>query len=47
LSSGGVNTARFELQLVAQSTLYNTHAQGGWVSFSNVRVSLPTIRVRG
>jgi hypothetical protein len=36
-------TARshFELQLVAQSTLYNTHPLGGSVSFSDVRISLP------
>ena len=37
--------SRFELQLVAQSTLYNAHPQGGSVSFSNVQVSLPTIKV--
>jgi ABC-2 type transport system ATP-binding protein len=34
--------SRFALQLVAQSTLYNTHPLGGSVTFSNVKISLPT-----
>ena len=37
--------SRFALQLVAQSTLYDTHPLGGSVTFSNVKISLPTSRV--
>ena len=36
--------SRFALQLVAQSVLYNTHPQGGSITFSNVRVSVPLVR---
>jgi ABC-2 type transport system ATP-binding protein len=35
--------SRFALQLVAQSTLYSTHPQGGSITFSDVRVSLPAV----
>jgi hypothetical protein len=34
----------FALQLVAQSVLYNAHPQGGSITFSNVRVSVPLVR---
>jgi ABC-2 type transport system ATP-binding protein len=37
--------ARFALQLVAQSTLYNAHPQGGSATFSHVKVSLPTVKL--
>lgn len=37
--------SRFELQLVAQSTLYDTHPQGGSVAFSNVKAKLPIVKV--
>jgi ABC-2 type transport system ATP-binding protein len=37
--------SRFALQLVAQSTLYNAHPQGGSVTFSNVKVSLPAVKL--
>jgi ABC-2 type transport system ATP-binding protein len=36
--------SRLVLQLVAQSTLYNAHPQGGSVTFSNVHVSLPVVK---
>ncbi len=39
--------SRFALQLVAQSTLYNTHPQGGSVTFSHVKVSLPEVKRPG
>jgi ABC-2 type transport system ATP-binding protein len=37
--------SRFAVQLVAQSVLYNTHPQGGSLTFSNVRVSVPLVRL--
>jgi ABC-2 type transport system ATP-binding protein len=37
--------SRFALQLVAQSVLYDTHPQGGSVTFSNVKVSLPSVKL--
>ncbi|HET7051310.1 MAG TPA: hypothetical protein VFI54_23795 [Solirubrobacteraceae bacterium] len=38
------HASRFTLQLVAQSLLYNSHPQGGSITFSNVRVSVPLVR---
>jgi hypothetical protein len=38
--------ARFTLQLVAQSSLYNTHPAGGTVAFSRIGLTLPTVRTR-
>jgi ABC-2 type transport system ATP-binding protein len=35
--------SRFAVQLVAQSVLYNTHPQGGSITFSNVGVSVPLV----
>lgn len=39
------HSSRFTVQLVAQSVLYNTHPQGGSITFSNVRVSVPLVRL--
>jgi ABC-2 type transport system ATP-binding protein len=36
-------SSRFTLQLVAQSKLYDSHPQGGSVTFSKVNVSLPGV----
>ena len=33
----------FTLQLVAQSKLYDTHPQGGSVTFTKVHVTLPAV----
>jgi hypothetical protein len=33
------------LQLVAQGVLYNTHPHGRSITFSNVRVSVPLVRL--
>ena len=41
------HSSRFRLQLVAQSTIYNTHPAGGSVQFTKVRVMLPTAKVAG
>ena len=38
-------SSRFTLQLVAQSTIYNTHPAGGSVQFTKVHVTLPTAKV--
>ncbi len=38
------HSSQLALQLVAQSTLYNTHPQGGPISFSGVKVSLPLVK---
>jgi len=38
------HASRFALPLVAQSLLYNSHPQGGSITFSNVRVSVPLVR---
>ena len=39
------HSSRFTLQLVAQSTIYNTHPAGGSVQFTKVHVTLPTAKV--
>ena len=36
--------SRFTLQLVAQSTIYDTHAAGGSVHFTKIHFSLPTAK---
>jgi len=36
-------SSRFTLQLVAQSKLYDSHPQGGSVTFSKVNLSLPGV----
>jgi ABC-2 type transport system ATP-binding protein len=45
VTATALHRSRFALQLVAQSVLYNTHPQGGSITFTNVRVSLPTVRL--
>ncbi len=47
VTATALRSSRFALQLVAQSTLYNTHPQGGSVTFSNVKVSLPMVKLPG
>jgi hypothetical protein len=37
------HASSFALQLVAQSVLYNAHPQGGSITFTNVRVSVPLV----
>jgi ABC-2 type transport system ATP-binding protein len=44
VAATATHSSDFALQLVAQSTLYNTHPQGGSVAFSNVKVALPVAR---
>jgi ABC-2 type transport system ATP-binding protein len=39
--------SRLALQLVAQSTLYDTHPQGGSISFFDVKVALPLVKTSG
>ncbi|MGZ4185640.1 MAG: hypothetical protein ACXVUE_12760 [Solirubrobacteraceae bacterium] len=45
ITAAAKHASRFALQLVAQSVLYNTHPQGGSITFSNVSVSLPLVRL--
>jgi len=37
--------SRLTLQLVAQSSLYDTHPAGGSVTFSRISLTLPSVRV--
>jgi ABC-2 type transport system ATP-binding protein len=45
VTATALHSSRFALQLVAQSKLYDTHAQGGSITFSNVKVSLPIVKL--
>jgi ABC-2 type transport system ATP-binding protein len=44
VTATGHRGSGFTLQLVAQSSLYNTHPAGGSVAFSRIALSLPTVR---
>jgi hypothetical protein len=43
VAATATRSSRFTLQLVAQSKLYDTHPQGGSVTFSKVHVTLPAV----
>lgn len=42
LAATAKTRATFTLQLVAQSTIFNTHPAGGTLNFSRIKISVPT-----
>ena len=44
VSAAAPSTARFTLQLTAQSSQYDARPAGGSVTFSRIRIALPTVR---
>ena len=47
IAATATRSSRFTLQLAAESKLYETHPQGGSITFSKVNVALPGVSVRG
>jgi ABC-2 type transport system ATP-binding protein len=47
VAATATRSSRFTLQLVAESKLYETHPQGGSITFSKVNVTLPGVSARG
>jgi ABC-2 type transport system ATP-binding protein len=44
VTAAAPSTARFTLQLTAQSSQYDVRPRGGSVTFSRIRIALPTVR---